>query len=97
MCERRKLRVNESKSEVMKCMGNIDGRRLNGELLEEVECLKYLVSHVVYGGIDVEVRFRVNKVGKLWVGISQMYFMYFAIVEDSKVEDLFTRLVSERR
>ncbi len=40
VCNWRKLRVNKGKSEVMKCMRLVDGRRmnvaLNGELLEEV-------------------------------------------------------------
>jgi len=43
--KRRKLRVNESKSKVLRCTRMVDGRRmnvvLNGKLLEEVECFKY--------------------------------------------------------
>ena len=39
-------RVNLSKSKVMKCSRLVDERRmnvaLNGEMLEEVECFKYL-------------------------------------------------------
>ncbi len=54
---KRKVRVNKSKSKVVKCMMLVDGRRinvaLNGEVLEELVCFKYLVSHVdVNGGID---------------------------------------------
>ena len=50
VCERRKLRVNEGKSKVLRCSvnGNV-GRmqaRLNGEPLEEVDCVKYLGSQV---------------------------------------------------
>ncbi len=40
VCKRRKPRVNEGKSKVMKCTRMVDGRRmnvaLNGELLKEV-------------------------------------------------------------
>ena len=50
VCERRNLRVNISKSKVMRCprYGN-EGRMhviLNGELLEGVDCFKYLGSQV---------------------------------------------------
>ena len=45
VCERRKLRVNVSKSKVMRCTRNEDGARLNvmlnGEALEEVDQFKY--------------------------------------------------------
>ncbi len=45
VCKKRKLRVNESTSKVMKYTRLADGRRMNvaliGEVLEEVECLKY--------------------------------------------------------
>ncbi len=54
MCKRRKLRVNESKSKVMKFTRLVDGRRmnitLNGKVLEEVECFKYLGLHVAVDG-----------------------------------------------
>ncbi len=44
VCKRRKIRVNQSKSEVMKCTRRVDCRRmnvgLNGELLEQVDCFK---------------------------------------------------------
>ncbi len=43
VCEGRTLRVNENKSKVVNVA-------LNGELLEEVECLKYLGSHVAVDG-----------------------------------------------
>ena len=50
VCERRKLRVNVGKSKVMRCSrySNV-GRMhviLNGKPLEEVDCFKYLGSHV---------------------------------------------------
>ena len=49
-CDRRKLRVNVGKSKVMRCSRNDDASGisvlLNGELLEEVQCFKYLGSHV---------------------------------------------------
>ncbi len=59
MCKRRKLKVDGSKSKVMKCTRLVDGQRmnvaLNGEVLEEVECFKYLGSHVaVDRGIERE-------------------------------------------
>ena len=51
VCERRKLRVNVSKSKVMRCSRYGNGDRmhvmhviLNGEPLEEVDCFKYLGS-----------------------------------------------------
>ncbi len=73
MCKRRKLRVNESNSEVMKCM-RVDGRRmnvtLNGELPEEVENLKYLGSHIAKGG---EVKLRMNEVGKMCGGMKREF------------------------
>lgn len=47
LCTGRKLRVNVSKSQVMKCTTMVDDATmnvaLNGMLVEEVECLKYLV------------------------------------------------------
>ena len=49
-CERRKLQFNEGKSKVMRCSRNVNAGRisvfLNGELLEEVQCFKYLGSQV---------------------------------------------------
>ena len=54
VCERRKLRVNIGKSKVMKCPRYGNGGRmhviLNGELLEEEDCFKYLGSHVAADG-----------------------------------------------
>ena len=48
--ERRNLRVNLGKSKVMRCSRYANGGRihvtLNGELLEEVDCFKYLGSQV---------------------------------------------------
>ena len=57
---RRKLRVNVSKSKVMKCTRRDDGLRmdvqLNGEKLEEVEHFKYLGATVaVDGGVEMDV------------------------------------------
>ncbi len=76
VCKRRKLRVNESKSKVMKCTRLIDGRRmtvvLNEEMLQEVERFKYLGLHVaVDGGIEAEVKFRMNEVGKVCGGMKK--------------------------
>ncbi len=51
----------------------MDGRvsvALNEKFLEEVECFKYLGSHVaVDGGIDGEVKFKINEVGKVYGGM----------------------------
>ncbi len=57
MCGKRELRVNESKSSLMKCMRMVDDRRmnvvLNGKLLVEVVCFEYLESHnIITGEID---------------------------------------------
>ncbi len=81
VCKRRKLKVNESKSKVMKCARLADGRRmnvtLNGEVLEEVGCFKYLRSHVaVDGGMEGEVKFRMNKVGKVCGGMKKECLPY---------------------
>ena len=54
VCERRKLKVNVSKSKVMRCSryGNGDQMHviLNVEPLEEVDCFKYLGSQVAADG-----------------------------------------------
>ena len=54
ICEIRKLRVNIGKSKVMRCSRYGNGGRmpviLNGEPLEEVDCLKYLGSQVAADG-----------------------------------------------
>ena len=78
VCTRRKLRINESKSKVMRCTRVVgDGRMnvvLNGEVLEEVESFKYLGSHVsVDGRIDVEVKHRMNEVCKVLGGMHQVF------------------------
>ncbi len=74
--KRRKMRVNESKSKIRKCSRLVDDMRLNValnvEILEEVECSKYLVSHVaVHGGVKGEVKFRMNEVGKMCGGMKR--------------------------
>ena len=66
VCERRKLRVNVSKSKVMRCTRNEDGDRLcvmlNGEVLEEVDQFRYLGSVIAAnGGVEADVRHRVNE------------------------------------
>ena len=39
---------------------------INGELLEEVKCYKYLWSKIIVdGGIEKEVKSRINDVGKV--------------------------------
>ncbi len=78
VCKRRKLKVNGSKSKVMRCMRLVDGRRMNvtpdGEVLEEVECFKYLGSRVaVDEGIAGEVKFRMNEVGKVCGGMKRVF------------------------
>ena len=74
---RRNLRVNENKSKLMKCTRMVGGRRmnvaLNGELHFEVECFEYLRSKVtVYGGIETEVKSRINDVGKVLGGMKKV-------------------------
>ena len=64
--ERRKLRVNVGKSEVMRCSRYGNGDRmhviLNGEPLEEVDCFKYLGSQVAAdGGCERGVVHRMNE------------------------------------
>ena len=59
VCER-KLRVNVGKSKVMRCSRYGNGCRmhviLNGELLEEVNCFKYLGTQVAaHGGCERDV------------------------------------------
>ncbi len=78
VCKRRKLKVNGSNSKVTKCTRLVDGRKmnvaLNGEVLEEVECFQYLWSHVaVNGGIEGEVKFRMNEVGKVCGGMKRVF------------------------
>ena len=58
VCRRRDLKVNDIMNKVMKCTRGKGGKRINvalyGELLEEVECYKYLGSKItVDGGIDI--------------------------------------------
>ena len=54
VCERRKFRVNVGKSKVVRCSRYGNGGQmhaiLNGELLEEVDCFKYLGSQVAAAG-----------------------------------------------
>ena len=70
-CERRKLRVNVGKSKVMRCSryGNGDQMHviLNGEPLEEVDCLKYLGSQVAAdGGCERDVVHIMNEAYRAW-------------------------------
>ncbi len=52
----------------------VDDRRMNGELLEEAERLKYLVSHVaVDGEIEGGVKFRMNEVEKMCGGMKRVF------------------------
>jgi hypothetical protein len=71
VCNRRKLRVNVSKSKVMRCsrdgmVGNLNVR-LNAELLEEVSCFQYLGAGVAANGeLGEEVKMRVRKGYQTW-------------------------------
>ena len=71
------MRVNENRNKVMKCTREIGGRRmnyaLNSELLEEVECFKYLRSKTVDGGIEIEVESTINDVGKVLGEIKKVF------------------------
>ena len=60
------MRVNEGKSEVMRCSRYRIGGRLhvilNGELLEGVDCFKYLGSQVAAdGGCERDVVHKMNE------------------------------------
>ena len=71
VCERRKLRVNVGKSKVMRCSWYGNGDRmhviLNGEPLEEVDCLKYLGWQVAAdGGCERYVVHRMNEGYRAW-------------------------------
>jgi len=71
VCDWRKLRVNVGKSRVMRCSRSGDASRisvlLNGELLEEVQCFKYLISHVGRDEpVATEVKSRVEAGCKVW-------------------------------
>ncbi len=62
----------------MKCTRLVDGRRMNvtldGEVLEEGECFKYLGLHgAVDGGVEGEVKFRMNEVGKVCGGMKRVF------------------------
>ncbi len=47
---------------------------LNGKLLEEVELFKYLGSYIeIDVEINEEVKFRMNKVGKICKGIKNVF------------------------
>ena len=71
VCERKKLRVNVGKSKVMRCSRYGNGDRmhviLNGELLEEVDCFKYLGLQVsADGGYERDVVHRMNEGYRAW-------------------------------
>ena len=71
VCERRKLRVKVGKSKVMRCSRCGNGDRmheiLNGELLEEVDCFKYLRSQVATDGrCERNVVHRMNEGYRAW-------------------------------
>ena len=71
VCERRKLRVNVTKSKVMRCSRYGNGGRmhviLNGEPLEEVDCFKYLGSQeAADGGCERDVVHRMNEWYRAW-------------------------------
>ena len=71
VCERRKLRVNVGKSQVMRCSRYGNGFRmqviLNGEPLEEVDCFKYFGSQVAAdGGCERDMVHRMNEGYRAW-------------------------------
>ena len=76
VCERRKLRVNVGKSKVIMCsMYLIVGRthvRLNGELSEEVNCFKYLVSLEADGDWERDFIRRMSAGSKAWGAFKSM-------------------------
>ena len=71
VCERRNLGLNVGKSKIIRCSRNGNGGRmhviLNGELLEEVDCSKYLGSQVAAnGGCEKDVVHRMNEGYREW-------------------------------
>jgi len=78
VCDRRKLKVNVNKSKVMVCLRSATevslNVKLNGEMLERVESFKYLGSQIsMYGGVDEDVRYRVNEASKAWGGMKAVF------------------------
>ena len=74
VCEKRKLRVNVSKSKVRRCSRYGNGVQmhviLSDEPLEEVDCLKYLGSQVATdGGCETDVVHRMNEGYRAWGGV----------------------------
>ena len=71
VCERRKLRVNVGKGKVTRCTRYCNGGRmhviLNGEPIEEVDCLKYLGSQVAADReCERDVVHRMNEGYRAW-------------------------------
>ena len=78
VCGRRNLRANENKSKLIKCIMGLGGRRMNvalsGKLFEEVECFKYYgPKNIVDGGIETEVKPRINDVRKVLGGMKMVF------------------------
>ncbi len=73
VCGKRKLRVNESKSSIMKCMRMVDDRRMNRKLLGEVVCFKYLGSHNTITGEMDEGKFRINEIERVCGGMKEVF------------------------
>ena len=72
------FRANENKSKVTKCTSGFGGRRmnvaLNGEVLEKVVCIEYFGSKItVDGGIETEMKSRINEVEKVLGGIKDVF------------------------
>ena len=66
VCQKKKGRLNVSKSKVMRCSmygnGSLMHVRLNGEPLDEVNCFKYLGSKVAAGGgCETDVVHKMNE------------------------------------
>ena len=77
VCERRKLRVNEGKSKVIRCSRYGNGDRmhviLNGEPLEEVDCFKYQGSQVAAdGGCERDAVHRMNEGYRTWLALKSV-------------------------
>ena len=77
VCEIRKLIVNVGKSKVMRCSryGNVGQMnvKLNGEPLDEVDCVKYLGSQVAAdGGCEWDVVHRMNYLYKAWLTLKNV-------------------------
>ena len=91
VCIRRKLRVSEcTRSKVLSCLMYGNGGRihvtLNGELLLEVDCLKYLGSEMAAadGGCERDVIHRMNEGYRAWGALKSVPSNRRLVIKDKK-------------